>query len=203
MIRTRSGTLLIILLFIPIILSAVTFDLSLSLRTPKEDSLAVDYELSMRTTLDSLLSAEIDIERQSGEYYRNVEIFGWQYWKFLQLSGKYIDLQEDDLMVCSVDLRLKYKTHSIGIAESWDLHPETMLVIGEDIKWKFGIPYLIPIEFRAISNLYTNNFRDYNNETEIQFSGSVSSIISIYVRYKQRYYDKLNFQFKIGIGIKL
>ena len=195
--------IIFIFIFVAFGLSAVTFDLSLAFRTPKEDSLAVDYELSMRTTLDSLLSAEIDIERQGGEYYRNVEIFGWQYWKFLQLSGKYIDLQEDDLKVCSVDLRVKYKTHSIGIAESWDLHPETMLVIGEDIKWKFGIPYLIPIEFRAISNLYTNNFRDYNNETEIQFSGSVSSIISIYVRYKQRYYDKLNFQFKIGIGIKI
>jgi len=184
-------------------LNAVTFDLSLAFRTPKEDSLAVDYELATRCTFDSLFSAEVQIERQNGEYYKNIEVFAWQYYKFLQLSGKYIDLQEDDIKVYSVDLRVKYKTHSAGIAESWDLHPETMIVIGEDIKWKIGIPYLIPIEFRAISNLYTSNFRDYNNETEIQFNGSVSSIVSIYLRYKQRYYDKLNFQFKIGIGIKL
>jgi hypothetical protein len=195
--------LFFLLILISIGLSAVTFDLSLAMRTPKIDSLAIDYEIGLRCTIDSLLSAEIEIERDTGEYYHNTELFVWQYWKFLQFSGKYIDIQEDDLKVISADIRIKHKTHSLGIAEVWDLHPEINLVVGEDIKWTFGIPYLCPIEFRAVTNFFTNDFKKYNNTTEIQFNGSISSIVSIYFRLKERYYDKFNFSAKIGIGIKL
>lgn len=196
---------IIIFLFILITfsLSAIEFDLSLALRTPKQDSLSIDYEFSIRGQLDSLVSVEVEFERQGGDDYRNIELFAFQYYKFLQLSGKYINIQEDDLIVCSVDLRYKYRSHSIGIAEVWDLHPTTNLVVGEDINWKFGIPYLCPVEFQSITNFYTNNFIKYQNETEIRFSGALSSIINIYLRYKQRYYDQWNWSFKIGIGIKL
>ena len=83
------------------------------------------------------------------------------------------------------------------------MHPELMLVFGKDTRKTFGIPYLIPIEFMVITNFYTNNFSNFNNETELQLSGAVSSIISIYVRHKERYFDKWNWSTKIGIGIKI
>ena len=195
--------IIILIILVAVGLNAVTFDLSMAMRTPKTDSTTVDYELSGRCSIDSLLSVEIEFERQDGEYYNNYELFAWQYYKFLQFSGKYIDIQEDDIKIISVDMRLKYKTHSIGVAEVWNLHPQINLVFGEDIHWKFGIPYLIPIEFRAVTNFYTNDFINYNNETEIQFNGSVSSIVKIYLRFKERYYDDFNFSIKIGIGITL
>ena len=195
--------LIILILLFTFCLSAVTFDLTLSLRSPKDPDNSVDFEIGGRCTIDSLLSLETSFERDNGENFTDFEIFMWQYWKFLQLSGKYINIQEDSLTVASVDLRVKYKTLSLGVAETWDLHPELMLVFGKDTRHKLGIPYLIPIEFRLTTNFYTNDFQEFNNETEMQFSGAVSSIVSVYVRYKCRYYDEYNFQFKIGLGIKL
>ena len=112
----------------PLFLFSLLLETSLSIRTPKEDSVLVDYEISFRIIRDSLLSIELERERDSGINYTNIEIFTWQYWKFLQLSGKYIYIQEDDLTVCSVDLRYKYGSHSIGIAEVWDLQQTTNIV---------------------------------------------------------------------------
>ena len=195
--------LIILILLLSVSLSAMVFDFSLSFRTPKEEVKTIDYEIATRCSFDSLLSVEVEFERDTGKYYRSAEFFVWQYWKFLQLSGKYINIEEENLEVASVDLRLKYKTLSVGVAETWDMHPEIMLVFGKDTRKTFGIPYLIPIEFMMITNFYTNDFSKFNNETELQLSGAVSSIVNIYIRYKQRYYSSFNFSIKIGIGIKI
>lgn len=184
-------------------LSSITLGTSLSIRTPKDDSKPIDFEVESLLGIDSLFALEVEFERQDGKYYRNLELFAWQYWKCLQFSGKYIDIQEDELNNISVDARYKNGTHSIGIAQTWDLRPETMLVAGEDIRWNFGIPYLIPIEFRAITNFYTSDFRKFNNETEVMFVGKLSSVLNIYYRYKSRYYDDYNFSMKTGIEVKL
>ena len=194
---------IIIILLLTTCLSAMTFDLSLSLRSPNDASNDIDYEISARTTIDSLLSLESTVERDNGENYKSLEAFMWRYWKFLQLSGKYINVQEDNLEVASVDLRCRYKTLSLGVANVWDLHPELNIVFGKDTRHKLGIPYLIPIEFRMITNFYTNDFKQFNNETEMQFNGAVSSIVSIYLRYKARYYDEYNFQIKVGLSLKI
>ena len=184
-------------------LNSLTLGTSFSIRTPKNDSKPIDYEFGTNIEIDSLMSLDVEYERQNGKYYRNLELFTWDYWKCLQFSGKYIDIQEDDLKNISVDVRYRYLSHSLGLAQTWDLRPKTMFVAGEDIRWKFGIPFLCPVEFMGITNFYTSNFAKFNNETEIRFTGKLSSILSVYFRNKVRYYDDYNFSMKIGIEIEI
>lgn len=195
--------LTIILICIGFNLSGLTIGTDFLIRTPNDDANALDYKIGVMGHIDSLVLLEVEFERIDNIRYNATELFLWQYYKFIQVSGKYINISRYNLHIIGFDIRFKHGTHSIGLSEMWDLHPEMMLVVGEDIKVDGGIPYLIPINFRAISNVYTNDFRKFNSEIEVVFSMSASSVIDIYLRFKQRFYDHWDFSTKIGISIKL
>lgn len=203
-IRKKSvATLILIFLLTNISLMAFNIGTELSIRSPKTTSEPLDYEFSVLSHSDSLYLLEVEFERQDGVDYRNLEAFLWRRYKFLGFTGKYINIQEDDLEIVSVDMTVKYKSHGLGLAEVWNMHPSINVVWTEDIRKSFGIPYLFPVDFMCLSNTYTNDFKEFNNELEIRFTSKLSSVISIYMRYKQRWYDEWNFSGKVGIELNL
>jgi len=197
----------LVALFIIIIasstLNCLTLGSSLSMRSPKDDSKPLDYEICLNTRMDSLLSLDVEFERQDGKEYRNIELFTWYYWKLLQVSGKYINIEEDELENISVDTRLRWKSYSAGIAEVWDISPKTMLVFGKDIRYNFRFIGIVNTEFRLMTNFYTNNFVIFNNETEALFKTKLLTWVWATMRYKSRYYDSYKFSVKLGIELEI
>jgi hypothetical protein len=183
--------------------SAFTIGSSLSIRTPKNDFEAVDYEFSINTHLDSLMLSEVTYERQNGKCYHGVDVLLWRTYKYLKFSGSYADIQEDDINRISIDGRYSYPPFSIGVANVWSLHPTQELVFGIRYENKFGIPYIFPVKVFFISDSYTADFKTISNHAELKVSAKLSSILSGYIKYKQRYYSKWNFQTKIGIEVEL
>jgi hypothetical protein len=105
-------------LFIFYNLSSIGFGSYISLKSPKDDTKPIDYKIGTYTEIDSILSINVDQERQDGEIYKNTEIFFWQYYRMIQFSGKYISIEEDNLKNISIDLRYRYKSYSAGIAQT-------------------------------------------------------------------------------------
>lgn len=182
---------------------ASAFGGSISLRSPKDESEPLDYEFSINTHLDSLMLSELSYERQNGKYYRNVDVLVWKQYKNISVGGSYADIEEDSIKRISVDMRYVYSVFSIGIANVWNMKPAQDLVIGYKKTAKLGIPYFVPINLFIFSDTYTHDFKEVDNHTEVKLSAKISSIVSAYIKYKQRYYSKWNFQTKLGIEINI
>ena len=193
-----------ILLFSFFALYCFELDTSLKIRSSRTEGEVLDYEVAVMCKVDSLVFVECEYVRQGGRQFRNFELVGWQHWKSFRFTGKYIGIEEDSLKFIAVDARYKVgKGITLGLVEMWDLKAQTMIIVGHDVKWSFKVPLLLPVSFSSTTNVYTKDLKKFDSETDIFFSMKVSSVIHIYFRYKQRFFDKWKFSSNIGIGVSI
>jgi hypothetical protein len=183
-----------------------------SFRSPKNDSEASDYEVSLDVQKKDLLSTEIEFERLNGKYYSNylVEVFreiklansdSSEVVSFL-VSGRRYNYIVAGINIFQIDTRLSYMDWNVGVAQVWDMKPKTNLVIGKRYEKEWGIPYLAPMLIDFRSDVLTSDLENWNTETVVKGSFSISSMLSCFLRGKILYYGKYEWQMKAGFTLK-
>ena len=177
---------------------------SLSVRTPNDDTKELDYELSIKLNdtngkIQYLLKR--DWERELGEKYID-DVVNFQH----QLLGNfyygvdYVDKESKDI---------DYTTYNIGATIGWfkagasfkdidgDISPLLNLALSTKLK-KEDLEYNVGISVKS-------NITDYNIvNVKSEIKKWLTEKLNIYGIYKHEYYnEKEDFQFKVGLGVKL
>ena len=174
---------------------------SVSVRTPNDDNKPLDYELSIKledknNNFKYLLKR--DWERELGiEYIDDVVKFSHQVYDGFFYGVDYVNKESKDI---------KYSTYNLGLA-----HPsgfKSGISIKED-KTLFAASFdkklkVDDLEYNVSISIKTNLQEDsiYNLKSEIK--KWFTEKINVFALYKHEYYNKQeDFQFKVGLGVKL
>ena len=193
----------LILLMLGLGLSA-EWGTSVSVRTPNDDTKPLDYELSIKLNdtngkIQYLLKR--DWERELGEKYID-DVVNFQH----QLLGNfyygvdYVNKESKDI---------DYTTYNIGATIGWfkagasfkdidgDISPLLNLALSTKLKQK-DLEYNVGISVKS-------NIIDYNIvNVKSEVKKWLTEKLNIYGIYKHEYYnEKEDFQFKVGLGVKL
>ena len=177
---------------------------SLSVRTPNDDTKELDYELSIKLNdtngkIQYLLKR--DWERELGEKYID-DVVNFQH----QLLGNfyygvdYVNKESKDI---------DYTTYNIGATIGWfkagasfkdidgDISPLLNLALSTKLKQE-DLEYNVGISVKS-------NITDYNIvNVKSEVKKWLTEKLNIYGIYKHEYYnEKEDFQFKVGLGVKL
>ena len=181
------------------LLAAAILSTSFSVRTPNDDTKPLDYEFAIKAEKSEgnfTWSFKRDWERELGEKYED------NVWKFNQKSGilygglDYVDKESKDI---------KYITYNLGVVHKSGLNVglsvkdnEPLLSSGFKLKTKKDdIEY--NFDLSAKTDFENNNI--YNVKSEIKKWFGKFNIFGL---YKHEYYNKKeDFQFKVGVGVKL
>ena len=180
----------------------VEFKTAVSIRNPKEDNQPADYQVSAEFFKRNTANIEIEFERENGEQYRNLLIDLQKQWKFIRIAGKRVYNQSADANIYQLDLRVSYVGFTAGIAEVWDLHPSVAFVAGTKYTKQIGLPGVTDFQLDSKSDVISKDFKQWHHETTITISGAVTSIVSIYAKFREQYYSKFDWQFKCGLIIR-
>jgi len=181
------------------LLLATILSTSFSVRTPNDDTKPLDYEYSIKGEKSEgnfTYNAKRDWERELGNKYIDDVI------KFNQNVGivygglDYINKQSKDINYTTYNLGLKHKSGlKIGLSVKDDV---PLLNVGVNRKYKKD-DFEYNINFSIKSNFDNNDI--YNIKSEIKKWFGKFNIFGL---YKHEYYnDKQDFQFKVGLGVKL
>ena len=181
------------------LLLALILSTSFSVRTPNDDTKPLDYEFSVRAEKNEgnfTYNAKRDWERELGtEYVDDVISFNHKF-KFLYYGVDYINKESKDIF---------YTTHNTGIQHSSGLKvglsfKEDVVLLSTGFNKKLkkdDLEYNIGLSFKT-------NFDDsdiYSIKSELKKWFGKFNIFGL---YKHEYYNKReDFQFKVGIGVKL
>ena len=199
----------LILLMLGLGLSA-EWGTSVSVRTPNDDTKPLDYELSIKLDDNKgkfRYNLKRDWERELGErYIDDIIHFQHQVLGHLYYGVDYVDKESKDI---------DYTTYNIGATIDWfkagasfkvvDDEVSPMLNLGfstkaeiKDLDNNPDISYIITIS--AKSDIGDNNIINVKSEVKKWLSKK----INIFGLYKHEYYnEKEDFQFKVGLGVKL
>ena len=181
------------------LLLATILSTSFSVRTPNDDTKPLDYEFSVRgekTEGNFTYNAKRDWERELGNKYIDDVI------KFNQNVGivygglDYINKQSKDINYTTYNLGLKHKSGlKIGLSVKDDT---PLLSVGFNKKLKKDdLEYNFNLSIK--SNLKDNDIYNIKSEVKKWFGK-----FNIFGLYKHEYYnEKQDFQFKVGVGVKL
>ena len=181
------------------LLLATILSTSFSVRTPNDDTKPLDYEYSSRgekTEGNFTYNAKRDWERELGNKYIDDVI------KFNQNIGivyggvDYINKQSKDINYTTYNLGLK---HESGLKIGLSVKEDTpLLSVGFNKKLKKDdLEY--NISFSIKSNFDNNDIYNVKSEVKKWFGK-----FNIFGLYKHEYYnEKQDFQFKVGVGVKL
>ena len=183
---------------------------SVSVRTPNDETKPLDYELSIKledTEGKFRYLIKRDWERELGEeYIDDVIHFQHQAISFLYYGVDYVNKESKDI---------DYITYNIGATIEWfkagasfkevDQKITPMLNIGMSTKAKIAdldgnpdIDYLVGITIK--SDIGDNNIINIKSEIKKWFTKRVY----VFGLYKHEYYNKKeDFQFKVGVGVKI
>jgi hypothetical protein len=209
-----KNLLIALLILISSALLPIEIGSAFSMQTPKEnDSQPTDYQISVDIQKKELLSAELEFEREDGNFYRNIYIELSQRIELaksdtskvpsMMFSGKRFDYKLAGIDLWQVDCRLSYFDWNIGVAQVWQKNTKTNLVIGKTYRKEWGIPYLVPINIDFRSDALSSDFKNWKSETRLSASLAVSSILDIFIRSKVLYYGDYNWILKVGLTLKL
>ena len=177
---------------------------SLSVRTPNDDTKELDYELSIKLNdtngkIQYLLKR--DWERELGEkYIDDVIHLQHQVLGHLYYGVDYVNKESKDI---------DYTTYNIGATSGWfkagasfkdidgDISPLLNLALSTKLK-KEDLEYNVGISVKS-------NITDYNIvNVKSEVKKWLTEKLNIYGIYKHEYYnEKEDFQFKVGLGVKL
>ena len=177
---------------------------SVSVRTPNDETKPLDYELSIKLNdtngkIQYLLKR--DWERELGEkYIDDVINFQHQLFGHIYYGVDYVNKESKDI---------DYTTYNIGATIGWfkagasfkdidgDISPLLNLALSTKLK-KEDLEYNVGISVKS-------NITDYNIvNVKSEIKKWLTEKLNIYGIYKHEYYnEKEDFQFKVGLGVKL
>ena len=173
---------------------------SVSVRTPNDDTKPLDYEYSVKAEKNDgkfTYFEKLDYERELGEKY--IDFTGNYNYRFdndLFLGLDYVDKESKDIFYTIYNLGWQSEN---GFKVGLSVKDETPLLdIGYNKKLKKDdLEYIVGLSFK--SNL-DDEIRIIKTEVKKWFNEKVN----IFALYKQEYYnEKEDFQFKVGVGVKL
>jgi len=177
--------------------------LSVSVRTPNDDTKPLDYEYSVKTEKNEgkfTYYEKVDYERELGINY--LDFTGNYNYKFdnnLFLGLDYIEKESKDIYYKSLNLGWQHESgFKIGMSTKYDEDYSYLANFGFNKKLKQDdLEYIVGLSFK--SNLEDNIF---NIKSEVK--KWLSEKINVFGLYKHEYYNKQeDFQFKVGLGVKL
>ena len=177
---------------------------SVSVRTPNDELKPLDYELSIKLNdtngkIQYLLKR--DWERELGEkYIDDVVNFQHQLLGHIYYGVDYVNKESKDI---------DYTTYNIGATIGWfkagasfkdidgDISPLLNLALSTKLK-KEDLEYNVGISVKS-------NITDYNIvNVKSEIKKWLTEKLNVYGIYKHEYYnEKEDFQFKVGLGVKL
>ena len=177
---------------------------SVSVRTPNDETKPLDYELSIKLNdtngkIQYLLKR--DWERELGEkYIDDVIYFQHQVLGHIYYGVDYVNKESKDI---------DYTTYNIGATIDWfkagasfkdidgEISPLLNLALSTKLK-KEDLEYNVGISVKS-------NITDYNIvNVKSEIKKWLTEKLNVYGIYKHEYYnEKEDFQFKVGLGVKL
>ncbi len=177
---------------------------SVSVRTPNDETKPLDYELSIKLNdtngkIQYLLKR--DWERELGEkYIDDVIHFQHQVLGHIYYGVDYVNKESKDI---------DYTTYNIGATIDWfkagasfkdidgEISPLLNLALSTKLK-KEDLEYNVGISVKS-------NITDYNIvNVKSEIKKWLTEKLNVYGIYKHEYYnEKEDFQFKVGLGVKL
>ena len=182
-----------------LLLSSVILSTSFSVRTPNDDTKPLDYEYMIKaeeTEGNFTWSVKRDWERELGEKYED------NVWKINQKSRilyggiDYVNKESKDIKYTLYNVGLHHKSGlKVGLSMKED---ELLLSAGFKLKAnKDDIEYNFDLSSKT--DFEDNNIFNIKSEIKKWFGK-----FNIFGLYKHEYYnEKEDFQFKVGIGVKL
>jgi len=183
------------------LLLATIISTSISVRTPNDEDKPLDYEFSVKAEKNEgkfTFYEKVDYERELGEYY--IDITGKYNYKFdnnLFIGLDYVDKESKDIFYTTYNVGWQHKSgFKLGLSIK---ETEPLLDVGYNKKFKTDkLEYLVGLAIK--SDLKDNNIFNIKSEVKKWFTEK----INVFGLYKHEYYNKKqDFQFKVGVGVKL
>ena len=181
------------------LLLALILSTSFSVRTPNDDTKPLDYEFAIKaekTDGNFTWAFKKDWERELGEKYEDIT------WKIGQKSGilyggvDYVDKESKDIKYTTYNLGLVHKSGlKVGVSVKEDT-PLLSAGFSKKLK-KDDLEYNIGLSVK--SNFEDDNIINVKSEVKKCYGR-----FNIFGLYKHEYYNKKeDFQFKVGVGVKI
>jgi hypothetical protein len=190
------------LLLVTLITFGMTNELgtSFSVRTPNDDDKPLDYEYSIKVedtegNVQYLLKR--DWERELGEkYIDDIAKFSHQVYDCFYYGVDYVNKESKDIFYTTYNIGITDKGFKAGLSVKDDVK---LFSLGYNKKLKQDdIEYVVGLSFK--SDLGENNIINLKSEVKKWFTEKVN----VFALYKHEYYNKQeDFQFKVGLGVKL
>ena len=186
-------------MFKELLLSSI-IGFSVSVRTPNDDTKPLDYEYSVKAEKNEgkfTYYEKLDYERELGEKY--LDFTGNYNYKFdnnLLVGLDYVDKESKNIHYTIYNLGWQHNTgFKIGLSVKDEI---PLLDIGFNRKIKNDdIEYLVGISFKTDLD---ENIINVKSEVKKWFTERVN----VFALYKKEYYNtQEDFQFKVGVGVKL
>ena len=173
---------------------------SVSVRTPNDDIEELDYEVSVKlkdTNGKFQYLLKRDWERELGEkYIDDIAKFSHKVLDCYYYGIDYVDKESKDIFYTTYNIGV----HSNGFKLGLSVKDEVKLAsfgFNKKVK-KDGFEYSVGISLK--SDLMDNNIVNLKSEVKKWLTEK----INIFGLYKHEYYNKQeDFQFKVGLGVKL
>ena len=173
---------------------------SVSVRTPNDDTKPLDYEYSIKAEKNEgkfTYLEKIDYERELGEKYLDfVGNYNYRFDNNLFIGLDYVDKESKDIFYTIYNMGWQSKN---GFKVGLSVKDETPLLdVGFNKKFKQDdLEYIVGLSLK--SNL-DEEIINVKSEVKKWFTEKVN----IFALYKHEYYnEKEDFQFKVGVGVKL
>ena len=184
---------------------------SVSVRTPNDDNKPLDYEFSIKlndTNGKFQYLLKRDWERELGEkYIDDVVNFQTTIIPYIYLGVDYVNKEskEIDYITYNVGADIGYFKAGVSFkkTDEYDLAPLLNLALSKkaeikDLDNNPNISYIIGISVK--SNIQDEHIINVKSEVKKWLSKK----FNIFALYKHEYYnEKEDFQFKVGLGVKL
>ena len=173
---------------------------SFSVRTPNDTEKELDYEFSIKLedTNDKIrYLLKRDWERELGEkYIDDIAKFSHQVYDCFYYGVDYVNKESKDIFYTTYNIGITDKGFKAGLSVKDDVK---LFSLGYNKKLKKDdIEYVVGLSFK--SDLGENNIINLKSELKKWFTEKVN----IFALYKHEYYNKQeDFQFKVGLGVKL
>ena len=173
---------------------------SISVRTPNDEEKELDYEFSIKLedTNDKIrYLLKRDWERELGEkYIDDVFKFSHQWYDAFYYGVDYVNKESKDIFYTTYNIGVTSNGFKIGISVKEEVK---LFSLGygkklkqDDLEYNVG--------FYLKTDLDENNIINLKSEVKKWLSEKVN----IFALYKHEYYnEKEDFQFKVGVGVKL
>ena len=182
------------------LLLATIVSTSLSVRTPNDVEKELDYEFSVKienTNKNFQYLLKRDWERELGEkYIDNVFKFSHQAYDGFYYGVDYVNKESKDIFYTTYNIGVTSNGFNIGVSVKEEAKLFSLGYINklkqDDLEYNVG--------FSLKTDLDENNIVNLKSEIKKWLSKKVN----VFALYKHEYYnEKEDFQFKVGLGVKL